>query len=437
MAQSYIPAGTDVICTEMTGGEPAQLGLTREATVLYGKEEKPLLNICDKKLSCSLECRIKQTFFSGLGGLLIGLAAGALVVTFVIATAGAGAAVVGAAAAIATTATNVAFVTSMALLVGGIASCGAATTYKYLANECDSSLEGEWSLFHRKVYLEKSNALLERSILTCSKGGVVSLVMDHAKAVELAKMISETNDKIASKNMWSKFFQGVIGNGANALLGGFEGQAGGAVAAVVIGSGLSVYSYCTSDVDNYRDSNVQKQNNYAKIALETDDDQASISTNHDVFTKSDGVAVTSVGAGGVVASGGETVLNVTTRNKELSREAMKQTDKALEHVLKGNQQAANEARKEAGKILGRQKGVNLNSFKEIFTGRTRVFKYNVHNGAFIGAGLAIGVLSAIWNNQIEWGDNKEENKMYEDIVKEIIKSRRDNKKNITVIANTL
>lgn len=35
------------------------------------------------------------------------------------------------------------------------------------------------------------------------------------------------------------------------------------------------------------------------------------------------------------------------------------------------------------------------------------------------------------------GDNKDENKMYEDIVKEIIKSRKENKKNITVIANTL
>lgn len=254
MAQSYIPAGTDVICTEMTGGEPAQLGLTREAKVLYGKEKKTLLNICDKKLSCSLECRIKQTFFSGLGGLLIGLAAGALVVTFVIATAGAGAAVVGAAAAIATTATNVAFVTSMALLVGGIASCGATATYKYLANECDSSLEGEWSLFHRKVYLEKSNALLERSILTCSKGGIVSLVMDHAKAVELAKMISKTNNEIGNKNFWSKTKQGFIGNGANALLAGFEGQASGSVAAVIIGSGLSIYSYCTNDVDKYRDS---------------------------------------------------------------------------------------------------------------------------------------------------------------------------------------
>ena len=426
MAQSYIPAGTDVICTEMTGGEPAQLGLTREAKVLYGKEKKPLLNICDKKLSCSLQCRIKQSFFSGLGGLLTGLALGALAVTLVVITAGAATPII-----IAAMGATAVLTTSAAVAIG------ASATYRYLANECDSSLEGEWSLFHSKVYLEKSNALLERSILTCSKGGVVSLVMDHAKAVELAKMISKTNDKIASKNMWSKFFQGVIGNGANALLGGFEGQAGGAVAAVVIGSGLSVYTYCTSDVDNYRDSNVQKQNDYAKIALETDDDQASISTNHDVFTKSDGVAVTSVGAGGIVASGGETVLNVIIRNKELSQEAMKQIDKALEQVLKGNQQAANEARKEAGKILGKQQGVNLNSFKEIFTGRTRVFKYNVHNGAFIGAGLAIGVLSAMWNNHIEGEDNKEENLLYESMIQAINRSRRYNETQIKVIAKTI
>ena len=426
MAQSYIPAGTDVICTEMTGGEPAQLGLTREAKVLYGKEKKPLLNICDKKLSCSLQCRIKQSFFSGLGGLLTGLALGALAVTLVVITAGAATPII-----IAAMGATAVLTTSAAV------ATGASATYRYLANECDSSLEGEWSLFHSKVYLEKSNALLERSILTCSKGGVVSLVMDHAKAVELAKMISKTNDEIASKNMWSKFKQGLIGNGANALLGGFEGQAGGAVAAVVIGSGLSVYSYCTSDVDNYRDSNVQKQNDYAKLALETDDDQASISTNHDVFTKSDGVAVTSVGAGGIVASGGETVLNVTTRNKELSREAMKQTEKALEQVLKGNQQAANEAYKEAGKILGKQQGVNLNSFKAIFTGRTPVFKYNVHNGAFIGAGLAIGVLSAMWNNHIEWEDNKDENHLYENMIDKIWQSRKDNKKGISVVANKM
>ena len=116
---------------------------------------------------------------------------------------------------------------------------------------------------------------------------------------------------------------------------------------------------------------------------------------------------------------------------------MKQTDKALEQVLKANQQAANEARKEAGKILGKQQGVNLNSFKEIFTGRTRVFKYNVHNGAFIGAGLAIGVLSAIWNNHIEWEDNKEENLLYKSMIDKIKKARKNNKTKISILANSL
>lgn len=129
--------------------------------------------------------------------------------------------------------------------------------------------------------------------------------------------------------------------------------------------------------------------------------------------------------------------NDVYNNQELSREAMKQTDKTLEQVLKGNQQAANEARKEAGKILGKQKGVNLNSFKQIFTGRIRVFKYNVHNGAFIGAGLAIGVLSAIWNNHIEWEENKEENLLYESMIQAINRSRRYNETQIKVIAKTI
>ena len=112
MAQSYIPAGTDVICTEMMGGKPAQLGLTRQAKVLHSKD-KPLLNICDKKLSCSLQCRIKQTFFAGLGALLVGLAVGALAVALVVMTAGAGAVIVGAAL-------GAALVLDVA---GGVASC--------------------------------------------------------------------------------------------------------------------------------------------------------------------------------------------------------------------------------------------------------------------------------------------------------------------------
>ena len=122
MAQSYIPAGTDVICTEMMSGMPAQLGLTRDAKVLYGEERKPLLNICDKKLSCSLQCRIKQTFFAGLTGLLAGLTIGAIALVFVIGTGGAGGLVIAAAVAAAA-----------ALGAGTIGACITATVYKYLA----------------------------------------------------------------------------------------------------------------------------------------------------------------------------------------------------------------------------------------------------------------------------------------------------------------
>ena len=49
-------------------------------------KKKTLLNICDKKLSCSLQCRIKQSFFSGLAELLTGLVLGALAVTLVVIT---------------------------------------------------------------------------------------------------------------------------------------------------------------------------------------------------------------------------------------------------------------------------------------------------------------------------------------------------------------
>ena len=429
MAQSYIPAGTDVICTEMTGGEPAQLGLTREAKVLYGKEKKPLLNTCDKKLSCSLQCRIKQSFFSGLAGLLTGLALGALAVTLVVITVGAATPII--LAAMGATAV---------LMTSTVVAAGASATYRYLANECDSSLEGEWSLFHRKVYLEKSNALLERSILTCSKGGVVSLVMDHAKAVELAKMISKTNDEISDKNVWSKFKQGLIGNGANALLGGFEGQAGGAVVGLILGSGLSVYDYLKGGNGSYRDDNVVSQNKYAKLAFEKDDDKVSINTKHDILTDDD---MKNAGAGTAVStgySGAETVMGIITGNKILTKEAMSFNERALEYMLKGDMAGAGHAMWASDLAYGAQKGMGdipHEFWKGIWSGKTKAFKWNVSNKWFTLGGIGIGILSSIVSNQIEWGDNKEENKMYEDIVKEIIKSRRDNKKNITVIANTL
>ena len=115
-------------------------------------------------------------------------------------------------------------------------------------------------------------------------------------------------------------------------------------------------------------------------------------------------------------------------------------ERALEYMLKGDMAGAGHAMWASDLAYGAQKGMGdipHEFWKGIWSGKTKDFKWNISNKWFTLSGIGIGILSSIVNNQIEWGDNKDENKMYEDIVKEIIKSRRDNKKNITVIANTL
>lgn len=424
MAQSYIPAGTDVICTEMMGGMPAQLGLTRTPNVFYGKEKRPLLNICDKKLSCSLQCRIKQMYFSGLSGLLAGLALGALAV----ATMGTGTVVVAAVCAF------------VALGVGSGVADGAALAYKYVANECDCTLSGQWSFYHSKVFLDGDRPLLERSILTCTKGGVVSLVMDHAKAVELAKMISAGNEKIKSKNWESKIFQGFVDGASNALLAGLEGMGGGAVFGLVVGSGLTTYHYLKGGNGSYRDDNALKQSLYAVDVFESDNNKAVLEADHDVLTGQDvGDAAT-----GIVADTGysacENVMSVTTRNKQLGREAADFTGKAARYANAGNHAMADHAMWAHDLALDAQVGtkeVGRDFIKGMWTGKTSVFKWKVSNKWLTLSGIGIGILSSILCNYIEACDNDDENEVYKSMLGKIIKSREENLGGISVVANSL
>ncbi len=428
MAQSYIPAGTDVICTEMMGGMPAQLGLTRTPNVFYGEEKRPLLNICDKKLSCSLQCRIKQMYFSGLSSLLAGLALGAFAVLFVVATMGTGAVVVAAACAF------------VALGVGSGVADGAALAYKYVANECDCTLSGQWSFYHSKVFLDGDRPLLERSILTCTKGGVVSLVMDHAKAVELAKMISAGNEKIKSKNMESKVWQGFIDGASNAVLAGLEGMGGGAVFGLVVGSGLTTYHYLKGGNGSYRDDNALKQSLYAVDVFELDNNQAVLETERDVLTGQDvGDAAT-----GIVADAGysvcDNVMSATTRNKQLGREAADLTGKAARYANAGNHAMADHAMWAHDLALDAQVGtkeIGRDFIKGMWTGKTSVFKWKVSNKWLTLSGIGIGILSSILCNYIEAWANEDENLVYEEMMREIMKSRKERLGGISVVANSL
>lgn len=385
MAQSYIPAGTDVICTEMMGGQPAQLGLTRTAKVLYGSENKPILNICDKKLSCSLQCRIKQSFFAGLGALLVGLALGALAVALVVATAGAGAIVVGAALG-----------TALLLDVAGGVALGASLAYKYAANECDSTLSGQWELYHRKVYLENHNALLQRSILTCSKGGVVSLVMNHTKAVELAKKISDTNQEAKDVNMWSKFAQGLIGASANA----FKASGGGDVAGLIISSGFATYDYLSNANDNYSDKNMQNQQEYAQKAI--GGENAKLEADGSLWTE-ESTRDTGINT---VLTVGDAAIPVIGSNREVLKTLAKWGG---EEVAEGNflthafwTYFAGKTTKDMGKAIS----------KDLFT------KVNAQK-------FGVGIMASIVSNGIEWGSNKYENNLYTNMIANINIARQN------------
>ena len=263
--------------------------------------------------------------------------------------------------------------------------------------------------------------------------------MNHAKAAELAKMISETNDKIADINSWSKFKQGLIGNISNALLAGFEGQAGGAVVGVVLGSGLSVYDYMTGGNKSYRDDNVVKQNNYAKLALESDNDQASINTEHNIMTGDDWKDAGIGTAAGTGYSGVETVFTITAHNKELGKEAMNFNEKALTYLLNGDMAGANHAWWARDIALDAQKGLKdipKDFWEGMWTGKTKAFKWNVSHKWFTLGGIGIGILSSIISNRVEGSDNEEENLLYETMIRDIQKKRKGNV-GINIIASQI
>ena len=381
MAQSYIPAGTDVICTEMLSTLPSQIITEREAKVLYGKESKALLNTCDKNLSCQFQCRIKQSFFSGLGGLLAGLALGALAVGLVIATAGAAAPLVAAAA---TAAATTAYYTSGVLIAGGVASF---IISKNLANECNKSFSKEWEMVHERVKIEKYKALLERSILPCNKGGVVSLVMDHAKAVELAKMISDANNSILTINTCSKFTQGFIGAAANA----FKAEGLSDVCGLIISSSLAIYDHVKH---GYKDNNTKNQQKYAYETLSNR--QAELLADGELWT-SENTRDTGLS---IYQTTFEGVMPVIDSNRE--------TFKTMclwfrDEMTKGNGLTRAFWRYFAGQ---KAKDISKEIGGELFT---------INNVQKLG----FGIVSSVISNGIEWSSNKDENDLYRSMMQEI------------------
>ena len=186
MADSYVPQGTNVICTYMMSSSPQTAQSTRPYITIHESKNVPLLTIVDNKISGSLNCKSPTKFWGGLAMLAAGIAIGAAIVL----TGGLAAAVV---------------LGAFALSAGAGIMMGIK-----VAHACDSTLKVKWEQPNTTVFIQDEMAILNRSFLPCPNGGMLNLIMDPVIAHEAARQISSNNNKEVAIQMSSQLVMGVI-----------------------------------------------------------------------------------------------------------------------------------------------------------------------------------------------------------------------------------
>lgn len=222
MAFEIVYLGTNIVCTNMTCGAPRKIGCVEQPRFEQYRmtNPAPILTYKDTKISECFECRLTKSFalgiLSNLGGLLLGLAAAVLVVAvvgvLVVGTGGLGALAVG----------TVGFLVGESLVAAGVIAgatvMATAITYGYkLGHDCDVVSSMTWDMYHRNIKVKGNYAIVDRSLLECPQGGLITIIMNDAIAQEAANMLTAANKEIISKKCESEFWQGMVGGATGGL----------------------------------------------------------------------------------------------------------------------------------------------------------------------------------------------------------------------------
>ncbi|MFD1603400.1 hypothetical protein ACFSJW_12230 [Flavobacterium artemisiae] len=368
MAESYVPEGTTVICTLMQSG-PQKVGRAgRVSYVINTARNTPLLNESDKRISESFNCKNASKFWGGLATLCAGIAIGAILFVAVIATGPV--AIVFAVAAFAT--------------LGVSAGAGLAAVYK-TATDCKTTEDSKWELLHDSVMIEGVKAVLNRSFISCMKGGKVSVIMDQAIAQIAAEQIANNNQNEVNAHVTSQFVMGLI-----------TGVTSATPVSLAIASPLSIYFYSKGQIDE----ETQRAKNQERDNL--------LQQAKDAF-----VIQTEVSGAGTVGGFIDGVNEVTKINQALNTE-----------VAEYGAQAA--ARETAGDLAGAANAalaqdIASRSYQTPWKGMLKGFRYE----------LAAGVANFV----IDTGSNSYEDEMHKGALREAQDSdEKDRNNNIGIIA---
>jgi hypothetical protein len=426
----------------MTTGMPQKLQVLgrspRTYTGISGSKE-PILNANDRKLLAAFQCKVAASFWDGLASLCLGIAVAALAVAAVVATGGLAAVAIG-----------VAVVATVGASAAGVAGVVAM-------NSCDKCLQ-QWQLTHSKVRIEGANALLQNSFLECSKGGVITIVLDPAVALEAAQMISNNNNEEVSDQITSEFLQGVVGTLAAGAYNG-AGPAG-----LIVASGLAPLEYwhdedqkeevrkAALDQSFLSDSSTSQETSLGNKILDNtesygtkelpadavsgtvDATKISATTTETTITTASASEITAVNANGVTAvSAGEvsavsagqkiTTTVLSTTGKETSTAATEITAVSASRTTAII--ADNTATKGVTAVTAQSAGVATETSVETAVGAS--IKWGE-----VGKSMGYGLAGAIVNSAISDHYNTKEDKLYDGSVKKA-KEARDS--NITFLQN--
>ena len=286
MAQSYIPEGTRIVCTEMKTPKNNVVVAYRDSrTVSHTSSTSLLLTKSDLKLQSEFVCNINGKYWGGLKMLSAIVAIGALAIATV-ATGGA-VLVIAATVAIAATATT------------------AVATVAEIAHSCDFTTSSKWIGYHPSVKLNGSNALLQGSNLICSKGGALSLVVDPGVASSAAQKIAENNSKEYQAHINSQSLQGAI----------LAISSGGDPRSLVVGYPFAVWSYLSGENEkitarkNQIEGVVTGKAEYEKASLFTAASEGVLNSAEDAFRDTAFEATYNPKIASALATNGQVIAN--------------------------------------------------------------------------------------------------------------------------------
>ncbi|SUI04539.1 Uncharacterised protein [Salmonella enterica subsp. indica] len=78
------------------------------------------------------------------------------------------------------------------------------------SHDCDIVSQAKWENYHKTVFIERENALLDSSYMLCPVGGRLQIIIDDLLALDAAKLIASANNDEVFFTEVNKFINGMI-----------------------------------------------------------------------------------------------------------------------------------------------------------------------------------------------------------------------------------